>query len=321
MILNKGTLVISLDFELMWGMLGTGIEKKYRTNIIGEKEVISKLLQLFSKYNIHATWATVGLIFCDNINEIKKFIPKVKPNYENKKFSPYPIIDELNIQNEDYLYFAPSLIKDIINTPNQEIATHTFSHYYCMEKGQDINSFREDIISAIEVARKNKVEMSSIIFPRNQVVDDYLVVCRELGIKSFRGTEKSWMYKTKKYDSEVFYRRGFRFIDTYINLSGHNCYSFDSVKKDPIVNIPSSRFLRPYSKRFKWLEFLRLKRICNDLKYSAQNNQIFHLWWHPHNMGKNIDENLRFLEKILIYYSELRKNYGMQSLNMNEIVQ
>lgn len=62
-----GSLVISLDYELMWGVRDLFTPEDYgQSNVKQVGEVISRLLQLFDKYDIHATFATVGLIFCQN---------------------------------------------------------------------------------------------------------------------------------------------------------------------------------------------------------------------------------------------------------------
>jgi hypothetical protein len=52
---------------------------------------------------------------------------------------------------------------------------------------------------------------------------------------------------------------------------------------------------------------------------AAMEGSLFHLWWHPHNFGKNLEENMCQLESILIYYSELKTKYGMLSKTMNEV--
>ena len=55
------------------------------------------------------------------------------------------------------------------------------------------------------------------------------------------------------------------------------------------------------------------------MKYAAANGRIFHLWWHPHNFGDDINYSIGFLKRILTYYKFLQKKYEFQSLNMNEI--
>ncbi len=46
---------------------------------------------------------------------------------------------------------------------------------------------------------------------------------------------------------------------------------------------------------------------------------MYHLWWHPHNFGVNLDKNIDFLEKILQYYQQLNVQGKMQSLNMGKM--
>src|SRR4030095_10081481 len=117
------------------------------------------------------------------------------------------------------------------------------------------------------------------------------------------------------------FRRGIRLLDAYMGISGHNCYTQDELGRSLPFNIPSSRFLRPFSKTLKVLDPLRLRRIRSDLHYAAKNRLIYHLWWHPHNFGKNTTENLTVLKAILEYFVHLRDKYGMESLNMRELSQ
>lgn len=56
-----GTLIVSLDFELFWGMLDQCALEAYQDNVLGGRTAIPRLLDLFQKYSIHATWAAVGL--------------------------------------------------------------------------------------------------------------------------------------------------------------------------------------------------------------------------------------------------------------------
>lgn len=48
--------------------------------------------------------------------------------------------------------------------------------------------------------------------------------------------------------------------------------------------------LRPYSAALKSLEPLKLKRITSELDCAAQEGLIYHLWWHPHNFGVNLEK-------------------------------
>lgn len=316
---ENGKLVISLDFELLWGMRDIKGIKSYRGNILGVRQSIPKMIEIFNEYEINATFSTVGFLFAKNKNEILEFSPKIKPKYINKSLSPYNgYFDEIgDNENVDKLHFATGIIEELKKHSNHEISTHTFSHYYCLEKGQNIKDFKRDLISAINIAKENDVTLESIIFPRNQHNKDYLSVCAELGINSFRGNEKVWFNKADNGENVSIIKRIFRLADSYINISGHHTYSSKDIKKNFPYNIPSSRFLRPFNPKLKILEKLKLNRIKKSMTAAAKNGHIYHLWWHPHNFGTFQKENFKFLREILTHYSLLKSKYDFESITMN----
>ena len=59
--------------------------------------------------------------------------------------------------------------------------------------------------------------------------------------------------------------------------------------------------------------------IRRAMHAAAKTGQNFHLWWHPHNFGVNIDQNLQVLSAILDEYEFLRDHYGMLSATMQDI--
>jgi hypothetical protein len=93
----------------------------------------------------------------------------------------------------------------------------------------------------------------------------------------------------------------------------------DLSKEAPMLNIPSGRFLCPYIGKLWWLEPLRLRRIKSEMTFAARQGQGYHLWWHPHNFGVNLKENLTFLRRVLDHFRSLRNSWGMQSVNMVEL--
>lgn len=317
-----GNFVVSLDFELMWGVRDVRTIENYGANVNGVHLAIPRMLESFDEFGINATFATVGFLFFQDKNGLLNNLPDVLPAYTNKHLSPYEnnYLDSLGKDfTEDKYHFAPQLIKMIQDKNRHEISTHTFCHYYCLEEGQTIESFRSDIIKAIEVAQKFNIKIQSIIFPRNQFNEQYLKVLKDLGVTNYRGCEESWIYRAQSGSSETRLRRAFRLLDTYINISGHNSYTNDYLKRSFPVNIPSSRFLRPYSPRLKFLDGIRLNRIKTAMTHAAKNNKTYHIWWHPHNMGINQDENFEFLKKILRHYKQLQEQYNFRSITMTDL--
>lgn len=319
--LHQGAFTISLDLELYWGMWDAVSLDDYRKNLQGVRQAIPAILDLFERYEIHATWATVGFLFYSDLKQLQANLPQEQPNYKTAELSPYQYISNLNSELDRELHFCPDLIESIQRTTGQEIGTHTLSHYYCLEPGQTESEFRADLTAAIETASKSKIAIESLVFPRNQYNRAYLDAIAQCGIACYRGNEQSWIYNSEAGDGDRPYKRLLRLIDSYFNLSGQNCYSWSELSSAYPINIPSSRFLRPYSNKLKYLDSLRLRRIVSGLEYAASNNLVYHLWWHPHNFGVNLTENLCFLEQILQTYQQLNTQYQMQSLNMGEIAE
>lgn len=301
-----------------WGVHDVFTLEEYGENILGARRAIPRILQLFLKYDIHATWAVVGMLYCKNKKELLDRLEQLNITYVNELFSPknnLPNVGENETQ--DPYHFGSSLIDIIKTIPNQEIGTHTFSHYYCLEDGQHIEQFEADLIEVVGLNQN----ATSLVFPRNQTNVEYLKMSKKYGITAFRGNEDSWIYRPYTSKANPKTKRMLRLVDAYVNLTGHHTFSFKDIQKEPIINIPSSRFLRPYSKQFALLETLRLRRIKTGLTKAAKSNEIYHLWWHPHNFGKNTEENLLFLEEILKHVEYLKTKYNFQSMHMRDVLE
>lgn len=316
---KHGAFIISLDFELNWGVHDVLTLEQYEENLIGTREAIDKMLELFNNLKIRATWATVGMLFFQNKKELLDNLPSARPTYTNMGFSPYEKLCEIGENEErDPLHFGRSLLEKIGQYKGQEISTHTFSHFYCLEDGQTAEQFEADLVASLKVNAAFGQPAKSIAFPRNQLNKAYLQICQNHGIESFRGNEKSWIYKESKFHNEGLLKRVLRLADCYVNITGHNTYRLKNVRKEPIVNLPSSRFLRPYDPKLKSLEKLRLRRIKKSIIHAARNGEVYHLWWHPHNFGKDIDRNIQFLTQVLELVVKLDNEYGFRSLTMEE---
>lgn len=320
MISNTGIFTISLDFELHWGVRDKRTLNECRENLAGARKAIPVILESFSNYGIHATWATVGFLFFRMKSDLMKGLPSLLPEYADNNLSPYNDLDMIGEDEEtDPYHYASSLVMKIRELRGQEIASHTFSHYYCLEEGQTQAAFRADLEAAQAAANSLGIELHSLVFPRNQCNREYLATCSQAGITSYRGNERSWMYGASDGAGQSLLRRLARLSDSYFMLSGYNCYSMDDIGRDLPIEIPSSRFLRPVSRALAVLEPLRLYRIKSAMTHAAKRGQIYHLWWHPHNFGKNTASNIDFLEQILKHYQFLSQQYGMRSMNMGEI--
>lgn len=321
---KRGSFVISLDYEIHWGVFDAMTLDAYGDNLKNVNTVIDRLLLLCDKYQVKITFATVGMLFADSKKELQKYNPKEIPSYDNDTLNPFKLMDSvgLNEQNDNF-HYAKSTLKKIKQNGLHEIGTHTYSHYNCLASGQTLEQFNADIIAAKEIAKPMGIKVESIVFPKNQVNDDYLNVCYENGIKSFRGTEESAIYNTNssplKKKLVPLIRLG-RLVDGYFNLTGHNTYDVEKLNaKGGIVNLPSSRFLRPYHSKLSFLEVKKVKRVIKSMKYAAEHNEMYHLWWHPHNFGADMEKNFENLEEIFKAFTDLKASHNFESKTMTEL--
>jgi len=317
-----GKLIISLDFELFWGVRDKRSILGYGESLKNVKEVIPRLLDSFSKYGVNATFATVGLLFAKDKYEMKKFSPKRIPKYSDANLSPYKDgFSGVGDNGEtDSHHFALDLIKMIKANGKHEISTHTFSHFYCLEEGQTKDDFEEDIKAAISIAEKEGINIESIVFPRNQFNSAYSDILVQNGIKSYRGNERVWFQRSQSEEEITLWKRIFRTANCYINLSGHHCYSIKALSDSDLpYDIPSSRFLRPYQSKLSFLKPFQLRRIKRSMSFAAKNGLVYHLWWHPHNFGAHMDKNFELLHEILEHYKMLNAKYGFKSVTMADM--
>ncbi len=313
-----GTLIVSLDFELFWGMLDVCPLEEYQDHVLGGREAIPKLLELFQKYDIHATWAAVGFLFGESREELIPLFPEKEeqPGYQNPGLSPYAYFRKIGgNEQEAPCFFAPSLIKRIAQTPGQEIGSHTFSHYYCREKGQTPREFAADMKAAKKIAGLHGYDVHSVILPRNQCEPEYTRVLKETGFTAYRDEENDWIHEKIKFRPLL---RLLRLADVYFPLTGQGGYV--PKNENGIWNLTGSRMYKPIFKPLYFMEGLKIRRIKKQMRHAAENGLTFHLWWHPHNIGVRTEEHLGQLEEIFRYYAELKETYGMESRNMGETV-
>lgn len=313
----SGQFVISLDFELLWGVRDHADKQAYGQSVLGAREAVPRMLELFEKHGIRATWATVGFLFCESKDELIAFLPKERPTYRKSKLSNYSYLDEVG-KNErtDPYYFGASLVDAINKSPGQELGTHTMSHYYCLESGATPAAFEADLTAAKKLAECRRVAIKSIVFPRNQFNSAYLEVCARQDITHYRGNPNRWAYRAAKGRDQTPARRALRLIDAYTGLLGAQTFA---TSNDGLVNVPASRFLRPCAGKLAIIQPLHLWTIKRGMTEAAKAGTGYHLWWHPHNFGQDLEANLDGLRKIIDHFKTLSDHYGMKSFAMGDL--
>ena len=92
-----GKFIISLYFELLWGGRDHANRASYSTNIMGAREAIPPVRELFDTHSIAATWATVGFAMCGSRDELMESLPPrdLWPSYDAGRLSSYAYLDDV----------------------------------------------------------------------------------------------------------------------------------------------------------------------------------------------------------------------------------
>lgn len=312
-------LTISLDFELLWGIFekaGDRINSRYFENT---RKVIPQMLDAFVENGVEVTWATVGMLFANDEEEWRQYQPEDRPTYKDKRLSAYEWVKHHGMNPVHH--FAPDLIKLIIDAPGQELASHTFSHYYTLMRGQTPEQFRMDLRAAQQIAKdKFQVSLSSLVFPRNHLNYHYLQICTAEGFDQVRGNPENWFWQETQKESLL--KKVGRTADCFIPMGKRTSYSMSEISKDepdyPWI-IPASRLLRPHYGKGPFVDRIRLHRVKEEMTEAARHGEVYHLWWHPHNFGNYPEECMRELKEIIQHFRQLQQEYGMQACNMQNL--
>jgi hypothetical protein len=319
---RPGAFVISLDFELLWGMRdhteGQGV---MAADLVTSRDQVGQLADLFAGRGVRATWATVGLLFARSARELEPFLPApaVRPRYTRTGLDPYsePVGED---EESDPLRLAGSLVRRLAGTEGQEVASHTFSHYYCLEEGQDEEALKADLAAARAIAGPLGLPLTSLVLPRNQWNPRYASAVVESGFHCYRGPQPSWGYHAQKAETTSLARRAARLADTYAGFSAPPTFGWDDlVEESGLCNIPASAFLRPYSPKRRALESRRRARLVSGLRTAARRGRLFHLWWHPHNFARHPRESFHLLNAVLDEADRLAASDGLRSMSMGDV--
>ena len=77
--MNHGHLILSLDFELYWGVHDKKNISAYLDTISNVHSVLPQTIDIFDSYDICGTFATVGFLFYSDLNELLAALPNEKP--------------------------------------------------------------------------------------------------------------------------------------------------------------------------------------------------------------------------------------------------
>ncbi len=316
---GPGALVISLDFELHWGMRDhTAVDPAVTKSLVASRPTVTTVAEVFANREIRATWATVGLLFASTAAEAKALSPATRPVYREARLDPY--LEPIGpTEDEDPLHLAGSLVDQLAKIRGQELASHTYSHYYCLEPGPGADAFRADLVAAQAAAATRGLGLRSLVLPRNQWDPGLASVLLETGFECYRGPQPGWAHRSRPGDDSGLAVRAARLASTWAGPALPTFAWDELMEPSGLCNVPASAFLRPWAPSTKVLLPLQDGRIVKALRDAARRGRVVHLWWHPHNFAAYPAENLERLHRILDEFDRLRASDGMASFAMGDV--
>ncbi len=312
---EKGIFTMSIDFEFAWGYVDQKLDKKAEEKISQELAIFPRLISLFEKYDMPATWAIVGHLLEKNC-QWENSLPH--PEYErpirkNEKTDWFLNHPSQNEPASPLWYDTGNLINIIKESKvGHEIASHSYAHLIYDETVTNQKVVKTDIANCRRIHQENNFPFKSFIFPRNQ--EGYHELLKEQGIICYRGASQSWYNYFPRAIKRVFNLASYYF-------PGSNNF-LPSFHQSGLVNVPDSLLLIGRNGLRKLvLPKAVYKKAARGLDEANKEKNIFHFWFHLSNFVHQTESQFEIFEKILAKADYLRQEKKLEILTMQAIAE
>lgn len=172
---DKGTVVLSADFELAWAWRFS--KRKVNPIEMGRQERahFPIILQKLNDLQIPITWATVGHLFLDSCtcNQGRAHHELPRPDYFENEYwrfdkGDWYDIDPCGSYKTHPEFYCPDLIENILNSPiSHDIGCHSFSHCDFNEKNSTPELIEAELDACKQAMAKFGLSPRSFVFPGN----------------------------------------------------------------------------------------------------------------------------------------------------------
>lgn len=306
--MDRGAFVISIDTELAWGEAHKRDGSGGNHHFDREREVIDRILEVFTRYDISATWAVVGHLFldrCDGHHDVKQ------PAYSWLD-GDWLDVDPASDQDRAPEYYGRDIVDRIVGCPvPQEVGSHNFSHVIVDDPGCDPEVFASELAAAQAVAAPLDLTLRSFVYPRNAIA--HLDTLAAAGFTNYRGSRP-----TPPFAGLTGPRRKLAtLVDRVRPLAGSAVHP----AQDPsgLWNIPQTYLFAPVTARSNLSPERWSRRPVARLLQATQAKSLFHLWFHPYNITANPDRAIACLDAICAAAADLRHQDKLDILPMGDL--
>lgn len=314
--MDRGTFIVSIDVELSWGTFDYGGHRRYENHFRNVRAVVGRLLTLFRRYEISATWAVVGHLFLDSCKPVNGRKHPEMPRPTHRWFQEdWYFYDPCTTLEEDPLWYGKDIVERIRSAePAQEIGSHSFSHVIFSDPGCSPELADAEFARCRELGRDSQINVTSFVFPRNET--GHLSLLRKNGFTAFRGKDESWFYDLR---NPLLQKAG-HFLDDLLALTPRCVEPTEPIPG--LLNVPGSMLYRALDGVRGMIPVrCRVRKGRRGLDRAAREKKIFHLWFHTFNLGYRTEEMVGGLEKILRHAVALRDEGKLDILPMGRVAE
>jgi len=310
--LERGAFVVSIDTELAWGEAhkragsvaggdGAAGAQPAGHHFEREREVIDRILEVFTRHEIPGTWAVVGHLFLDRCDEH----PDLKPPSYSWLSGDWLDVDPRSSAAEAPYHYGPDIVARLTACPvAQEVGSHSFSHVIVDDPGCGADVFASELAMARAVAEPAGVELRSFVYPRNAIA--HLPTLADAGFTSYRGRP-----------SRPRLGGAAGLLDRVRPVAGS---AVRPVRDDSgLWNIPQTYLFAPATARRRLPPALWARRPIGRLRQAARERSLFHLWFHPYNVTAAPDRSIAALDRICAAAAKLRDAGRLDTLTMSDL--
>jgi peptidoglycan/xylan/chitin deacetylase (PgdA/CDA1 family) len=253
----KAAVVISADLEMAWAWRYSkksddpkklALQKADQT-----RQNMKPLLDLFDRFNVPVTWATVGHLFLEECNRTngRAHSDLPRPPYFENEFWRYVQGDWLDGDpcsdyHRDPAWYASDLLRLILSAKvKHEVACHTFSHIDCSDGNCPPAVMDSELDQCQRVASNLGVKLRTFVFPANLAGN--FISLKKHGFNSYRR---------------------------------HNGYELDVPRRDEIGlwQVPGGVL---WEKPEGWPVDAWIKALQRCVEKALETGTVLQLWFHP----------------------------------------
>jgi hypothetical protein len=309
---SKGIFTLSIDTELAWGGFDRPDREARWAMEENSRAVIQRLLDLFARYDIAATWALVGHLFLDRCRRIDGHTHPEMPRPRHAWFTGdwYGLDPATDIERSP-LWYGTDIVRQLLEAePRQEIASHSFAHIIFADPGCSAAAAEADLEACVDVAREWGLELRSFVYPRNRV--GHQAALGRCGFRCYRGADP---VRYSRWPRPL--RRLAHYMEDLLALPPP---TVQPVRDGDLWNIPGSLMLQGMDGvRALIPAACRTQRCMAGLRRAVERRDLFHLWFHPANLAIRMDRMIEALDPVLAAAAAARDRGDLEILTMGSL--